>query len=423
MTLMFRSLSSPMYRIWFFAALCSNLGTWMQATAQTWLVLDELSHGSAVAVGITIGLQLGPQLLLAPWAGVLADRVSQRRYILIVTQAAMLILGTALGVLVLTGHAALWQLLLFALAFGTVNAVDAPSRQALVGDLVVQDDLTNAVALNSAIWNTARLIGPALAGVLIALIGTGWVFIVNGATFMLVITALLVMRTVQPHIRAERVGLRAEVMQGLRHVAAKPDLCSVFVIAFVMGGWGMNSPIFTSTMSLEYGRGAAGYGFLSSIFAVGAILAALLAARRPIAELSTIAAAAGGYGLFSVVAALMPSYEAYAAVTILTGFTIVTTMITCNSFVQQSVGSALRGRVMGFYMATSMGGAPLGALSAGWAADKLGARWSVGVGAAAGFACLTVALTALASVRRPAVASAQLPVAESPGRPVPDGGV
>lgn len=397
MSTTFRSFASPMYRIWFFAALLSNLATWMQATVQNWVVLAELSGGSAIAVAVTISLQLGPQLLFAPWSGVIADRVLERRRILMVTQALMFVLAVSLGLLLLFGVAQLWHVFAFALLFGITNAFDQPARQALVGDLVSRDHLTNAVALNSAVWNTARLVGPALAGVLIVLVGSGRVFILNGFTFLLVIGALALMRAVPARQCAEREGFWKEAAAGFRYVTRSPDLVAVFLIAFVMGAWGMNSPIFTSTMSLEYGRGAAGYGFLSSIFAVGAILAALLAARRPGAELRMITMAAGGYGVFSVVAALMPSYEGYAAVTILTGFTIVTTMITCNSYVQHEASPALRGRVMALYVAMTMGGAPIGALTAGYVADLSGARWSVGVGAAAGFVCCTIGVISLAA--------------------------
>jgi MFS family permease len=392
---MFRSLSSPMYRIWFVGALFANLGTWMQATVQNWVVLDELTEGSAISVAVTIGLQMAPQLLLSPWSGVLADRVLERRRILMVTQTIMMSLGITLGVLLLLGVATIWHVFAFALLFGCTNAFDAPARQAMIGDLVSHQNLTNAVALNSAVWNTARLAGPALAGILIVLIGSGWVFIVNGLTFLLVILTLALMRSIPARERPERAAFWTEAAAGFRYVTRRPDLVAVFLIAFVMGGWGMNSPIFTSTMSLEYGRGAAGYGFLLSIFAVGAILAALLAARRPDAEIRVITVAAGGYFGFSVLAALMPTYEGYALVTIITGFTIVTTMITCNSYVQQSIDPTLRGRVMALYMACTMGGSPLGALTAGTVADLFGARWSVGVGAAAGLVCCTIGVVSL----------------------------
>jgi MFS family permease len=409
MNTLFRSMSSPMYRIWFVGALFSNLGTWMQMTVQNWVVLDELTEGSAIAVAVTIGLQMAPQLLLSPWSGVLADRVLERRRILMVTQSIMMILGVTLGLLLLFGVAELWHVFAFALLFGCTNAFDAPARQAMIGDIVSREHLTNAVALNSAVWNTARLIGPALAGVLIVVIGSGLVFIVNGLTFMLVILMLVLMRSIPARERPERGRFWSEAGAGFRYVTSRPDLVAVFLIAFVMGGWGMNSPIFTSTMSLEYGRGAAGYGFLLSIFAVGAVLAALLAARRPGAEIRVITMAAGGYFVFSVIAALMPTYEGYALVTIVTGFTIVTTMITSNSYVQHSIDPSLRGRVMALYMACAMGGAPLGALTVGTVADLFGARWSVGVGAAAGAVCCAIGVVSLVTTARRLRALAVVP--------------
>lgn len=360
----------------------------MQATVQNWVVLAELTDNNATAVGITIGLQLGPQLLLVPWSGVVADRFD-RRHILLTTQSMMLLLGMSLGILHLAGMTQLWHLFLFAFLFGCTNAFDAPARQAMVGDLVAHEQLTNAVALNSASWNTARLVGPALAGILIVALGSGWVFIINATTFLGAIVALLFMRIERIVKVSTGEGFWSEVRDGLKYVAGRPNLIAAFCIAFVMGGFGMNSPIFTSTMSMMFGRGAAGYGFLSSIFAVGAIVGALLAARRKGPKARIITIAAGAYGTLSAIAAFMPTFEAYAAMTILTGFAIVSTTITTNGYVQEEADPRLRGRVMALYMATLMGGAPAGALFAGWIADAFGARWSVGVGAGAGLvACM-----------------------------------
>lgn len=384
----FSSLGSRTYRIWFMGTLVSNAGTWMQATVQNWVVLAELTDNNATAVGVTIGLQLGPQLLLVPWSGVVADRFD-RRHILLVTQTMMVLLGLLLGILTLAGVTHLWHLFLFAFLFGCTNAFDAPARQAMVGDLVAHEHLTNAVALNSASWNTARLVGPALAGILIVAVGSGWVFIINATAFLSAITALLIMKSEPVVVVAAKERFWAQVRVGLKYVTQRPNLIAAFCIAFVMGGFGMNSPIFTSTMSMMFGRGPAGYGFLSSIFAVGAIVGALLAARRKGPKARIITVAAGAYGILSAIAALMPTFEAYAAMTILTGFAIVSTTITTNGYVQEMADPKLRGRVMALYMATMMGGAPVGALFAGWIADTYGARWSVGVGAGAGIvACI-----------------------------------
>src|SRR6187549_3568753 len=179
---MFRSLAGINYRLWFAGALVSNIGTWMQRTAQDWIVLTELTDHDAVAVGITMSLQLGPQLLLVPWSGLIADRFDKRR-LLIATNVGMAMLGVGLGIMTVLGVAELWHVYLFALALGITSAIDAPARQAFVSELVSEKNLPNAVSLNSASFNGARLIGPAAAGVLTVAIGAGWVFIINGVTF------------------------------------------------------------------------------------------------------------------------------------------------------------------------------------------------------------------------------------------------
>jgi MFS family permease len=179
----FRSLRNVNYRIWVVGALVSNVGTWMQRTAQDWLVLTQLTHHNATAVGIVMGLQFGPQLLLLPFTGFAADRLDRRK-LLIFTQSAMGALSLILGVLTVSGLAELWHVYIFAFLFGCVTAFDAPARQTFVAELVGDTDLSNAVALNSTSFNAARMIGPAIAGILIASVGTGWAFLINGASFM-----------------------------------------------------------------------------------------------------------------------------------------------------------------------------------------------------------------------------------------------
>lgn len=398
MTHVFSSLRSVSYRTWFFGALISNAGVWMQATTQNWVVLTELSANSAIAMGFTIGLQLGPQLLLMPWSGLVADRFDRRR-VMMVTQSLMFALCVILGLLHLSGTTRLWHFMVFALLLGSINAFDAPARQALIADLVDRDDLPNAVSLNSASWNTSRLIGPALAGVLIMVIGSGWVFIINGSAFLAMIVALAFIHPEKTSPAQTRLGFWKDAAAGLHFVKGRSDLRAVFLAAFFMGGFGMNSPVFTSTMSVMFGRGSSGYGILSSIFAVGAITGALMAARRKTPSIRVICIAAGLYGILSTIAAMMPTFETYALLTIFTGMSIVSTTITSNSYVQVRTEDRIRGRVMALYMATTMGGAPVGAFVAGWAAETFGARWSVAVGAAAGFIACIITLVWLYSRR------------------------
>jgi MFS family permease len=208
----FRSLRAPNYRIWFAGALVSNVGTWMQRTAQDWIVLTELTRYDATAVGIVMALQFGPMLLLSPYAGLIADRYDKRR-VLMATQGAMAVLGLGLGLVVLSGRAELWHVYAFALLLGIASALDAPARQSFVSELVSDDDLSNAVALNSASFSAARMIGPAVAGVLIAGVGTGWVFLINAVSFVAVLVALTRLRVGELR-RPERVARSATSAAG-----------------------------------------------------------------------------------------------------------------------------------------------------------------------------------------------------------------
>lgn len=385
---MFRSLTHRNYRIWFIGALVSNVGAWMQATAQNWVVLTELTDNDAFAVGITMALQFAPQLLLVPITGLIADRFDRRK-ILMVTQSALMLLGLALGLLLILGHAELWHLYGFALALGLVNAVDNPARQTFVSDLVSSSDMSNAVALNSASFNTARMIGPAVAGFLIVLVGSGWVFVINAVTFLGVLIALAMLRGRQLQRMPRAPRAPGQFVAGFRYVTRRPDLVIVFVIVFLIGAFGMNFPIFSSTMAVEFGRGAGEYGLLSSILAIGSLTGALLAARRERARMRVIILASGFFGVAALTAAFMPTYWTFAASTMLIGFGAVTLLTTANGYVQTTTEPELRGRVMALYMAILVGGTPIGAPIVGAVADGMGPRWALGLAAiVAGVAAL-----------------------------------
>ncbi|MCT1395691.1 MFS transporter [Microbacterium sp. p3-SID338] len=388
---MFRSFANINYRIWFAGALVSNVGGWMQATAQDWVVLTELTDNDATAMGVTMALQFGPPLVLVSLTGWVADRFDRRK-ILLTTQTALLALAIAVGSLLLAGVMTLPMMLTFALGFGIVNAFDAPARQAFVSDMVSATETSNAVALNSASFNLARMIGPAVGGLLIVAIGSGWVFIVNAATFLAMIVALLLMRT---HLLAPRPKNRNRggLAEGFLYVWARSDLKVVFVTVFLIGAFGMNFPIFASTMALEFGAGADGYGVLSSVLAIGSLIGALLAARRDRARVRVVILAAGGFGIAAFVSAAMPTYLSYAVTLTFTGFMIVTLLTTANGYVQITTDPALRGRVLALYMAVIMGSTPVGAPIAGWVADAFGPRAAIMLGGTAGFIACAIGVT------------------------------
>jgi len=391
MSAMFRSFSNFNYRIWFLGALVSNVGGWMQATAQDWVVLTELTDNDATAMGVTMALQFGPPLVLVSVTGWVADRFDRRR-ILLLTQSVLMALALGVATLLLTGVMTLPLMFAFALAFGITNAFDAPARQAFVSDMVTLEDASNAVALNSASFNMARLIGPAVGGLLIVAVGSGWVFVLNAATFLAMLVALLLIRRGELLPRVKSRG-RTGLAEGFRYVWSRSDLKVVFVMVFLIGAFGMNFPIFASTMALEFGRQADGYGILSSVLAIGSLVGALLAARRDRARVRVLIVAAGLFGVASIVSSWMPTYWTYATVLILVGFSTVTMLTTANGYVQTTTDPLLRGRVLALYMAVVMGSTPIGAPIAGWITDVAGPRAAILVGGVAGLVAMSVGLS------------------------------
>lgn len=396
----FRSLDGFNYRVWAAGALVSNVGTWMQRTAQDWLVLTQLTHNNATAVGVVMALQFGPLILLLPWTGFAADHLDRRK-LLIGTQAAMGGLALGLGILTVTGLVQLWHVYVFAFLLGCVTAFDSPVRQTFVSELVGEDDLPNAVALNSTSFNAARMIGPAIAGMLIASVGTGWVFVMNAASFAAVIGSLCCLRIGELHLKGKAVRTKGSLADGFRYVWKRPDLKAVLLMLFLVGTFGLNFPIFISTMSvMVFHVGAGQYGLLTSIMAIGSVLGALLAARREKPQIALLLFAAAIFGFGFALAAIMPSYWSFGLVLIAIGVSAQTLTTSTISLVQLSTDPVMRGRVMAILLAIALGGTPIGAPIIGWVADTYGARWALGVAAAAGFAAAIVLLRYLARHRR-----------------------
>lgn len=378
---MFRSLRRFNYRTWFIGALISNVGAWMQSTALSWTVLTVLTDNDAAAVGLNMALQFAPQLLLVPLSGLIADKYDRRK-VLLVTQSSMGLLALALGVVVTTGIVELWHVQIFALVFGIVQAFDMPARQAFVSELVGQDDIANAVALNSASFHGARLLGPAVAGVLIALVSPGPVFLINAVTFVAMLVALARIRSteLQPSPRGAK-GL-GDIVQGFRYVRKRHDLLIIFLMAFILGTFGLNFPIYISTMTAtEFAADADTFGMLSSAMAIGSVTGALLSARSSRPRWTAIV---GGIGLFTIActfAAWTPGIIVFAVALAFAGFTAQLFMTNANSMVQLTSAPEVRGRVMALYGAVFMGGTPIGAPIVGWVADAFGPRWGIMVAA------------------------------------------
>jgi MFS family permease len=399
----FRSLNSFNYRMWASGAIISNIGTWMQRTAQDWLVLTQLTHNSATAVGVVMALQFGPQVLLLPFTGFAADHFDRRK-LLIATQSSMGALALGLGILTVTGLVQLWHVYIFAFLLGCVTAFDSPTRQTFVAEMVEEDHLSNAVALNSTSFNSGRMIGPAVAGVLIATVGTGCVFLINAASFLAVLVSLCSLRLHELRKTDRAVRTKSSLSDGFRYVWKRPDLKAILLMLFLIGTFGLNFPIYISTMSVKvFHKGAGQYGLLTSMMAVGSVTGALLAARRakPYVGLLIIGSAIFGLGL--ALAAIAPDYWLFGLSLTMIGVAAQTFTTTANSTVQLSTDPAVRGRVMAILLAIASGGTPIGAPIVGWVADKFGPRWALCVGAAAGIAAMLVGLFYLARYRNLAV--------------------
>ncbi|MDX5932148.1 MFS transporter [Acidiphilium acidophilum] len=402
----FRSLRGFNYRVWIIGAFVSNIGTWIQATAQDWLVLTRLTHHDASAVGIVLGLQFGPQFLLLPWTGGAADRLNQHK-LLMVTQAVMGTLALGLGLLTVAGVVRLWQVYVFAFLFGSAAAFDAPVRQTFVAELVGDGDLHNAVSLNSTSFNLARMIGPAVSGVIIADGGTGWAFLANGVSFAAVVMSLGFLRLgdLDPHARVTRA--KGNFIEGLRYVRGRPDLIAILAMLFLFGTFGLNFPIFISTMAVTvFHADARGYGVLSSVMAVGTVAGALFGAGRREAGFGSLLAGAGVFGIGCTLAALAPGYWWFAGALVVMGAATLTFTNTTNSLMQLSTEPAMRGRVMALRVGVALGGTPIGAPLIGLVADRFGPRWALGVGAASGFAAAAVGVYAAVRLKRGAVFAA-----------------
>ena len=387
----FHSLRYFNFRLWFFGNIIASTGMWMQRVAQDWLVLTVLTKNSGTQVGVVTALQFLPILLLSPWAGLLADRLN-RRALLQAMQLANALLGLILGVLILTNTAQLWHVYVLALLGGVAGAIDSPARQAFVSELVPAQSLSNAVGLNSTAFNAARLLGPAVSGLLIDAIGTGWVMIVTAVAFFAPVLTLALMRSADLVPRKVVKRSPGQIREGVSYVKNRPDIVLILVIVAVVSGLGMNFQLTSALMATEvYGKAAGEYGILGSFMAVGALTGSLLAARRAQPRLRLIVSGAAIYGLLEIVLALAPTYESFAVLAIPTGLAMLTMVTAANATIQITTEESVRGRVMALYSMIFMGATPIGSPFIGWVGEQFGARWSILVGGGASLAIGVIA--------------------------------
>ncbi len=377
----FQSLTVRNYRIWFVGILISNVGLWMARIAQNWIVLTMLTPNSGLAVGITIGLQFGPQLVLAPLAGFLADRYSKRA-ILLCTQLGLGLTAFAQSILVLTGVVQLWHVFVLAALIGVIAAVDAPSRNVFVSELVTHENLTNAVSLNSVSFNSARLIGPAFAGILIELVGPGVALAINGFSYIATIVALRMIRTSELHQPPRPAPGTVHIRDGFKYLRDNPRLVVVTAVMFVVSVTAMNTQVTIALMSrVEFGRGAGDFGLLNSAMAVGSIAGGLFAASSRAPRIGTLIASTAGLGLALAAGALTKNYLVFAGILLVAGFFMIRLATGANAYIQLGAPARVRGQVMAIYLAVFLGGSPIGAPLVGWIGDVVSPAATFWVGA------------------------------------------
>jgi len=391
----FRSLRIYNYRLFFFSQVVSMSGTWMQSVAQSWLVLQLT--GSGIDLGITVGLQFGPVLVVGAWAGALADRVDKRK-LLIVTQSVAAGLALILGVLTAADVVTVWMIWVLAGLTGTTVALDMPSRQSFVYEMVGPADLANAVGLNAVTINSSRIIGPALGGVLIAGVGVAPCFFLNAASFVAVIVALAVMHTGELLRGARLVREPGQIRAGLRYAwhtpALRIPLLMMAVVSTLAYNYSVVLPLLTKSV---YGRGGGAYGALSAAMGVGALAGALLMASRARPSRRLLVASTFAFGLVTVLLAVAPGYLWGMALLVLLGGAGVLFISTTNSLLQLNADDAMRGRVMSLWAVLFLGSTPIGGPLTGLLVRGFGVRWAVAVG---GVAALAAAAGAYWALRR-----------------------
>ena len=384
-----RALRHRNFQLFFAGQAISLIGTWMQTVAQSWLVYRMT--GSALLLG-TVGFASQiPVFIMAPIGGIVADRHNRRR-VVIGTQIASMVLAAVLALLTLSGLIHVWQIMAIAAGLGVVNAFDIPARQAFLIDMVGREDLLNAIALNSSMFNGARIIGPAIAGILVASIGEGWCFFANAVSYIAVIVGLLLMRIQHPANLANQGTPLENILEGFAFVRNTGPVRAILLLLGVVSIVGMPYAVLMPIFADKILRGGArGLGILMGATGVGALLgAASLAARVGVRGLGKlIALAAGGFGVSLILFSFSKIFWLSTVLLVPVGFGIMVQMASSNTLIQAMVPDRLRGRVMSVYSMMFMGMAPLGALSAGALAHRLGAPWTVATG---GVACIAAAI-------------------------------
>ena len=393
--LTFRSMSVRNYRLYFAGQLISTTGTWMQSIAQAWLVLQIT--GSGVALGVTVALQFTPVLLVGAWGGLVADRVDKRR-LLVGTQAAAGVLALVLGAVTALGVVQLWMIFVLALGLGAVNAVDNPARRAFVVEMVGTEHVSNAVSLSSAMFMAARVIGPAIAGLVIAGLGVSWCFFANGVSYSAAVLAFMAMRE-KEFFAVEPVPKRkGQLREGLRYAWSTPALRLVLVLTAVIGTLAFNFQVVLPLLAKEtFSGGAETLGVLYAFMSIGSVIGGLVSAHEAQATRRFVLGAALAFGGALVVAAFAPSLTLELLVLVPVGAAGIAFTAMSNGVLQTECAPEMRGRVAALFTVAFLGSTPIGGPIIGWVSQQLGPRAGLWVG---GVATLAVTVAAIAGIRR-----------------------
>ena len=391
----FRSMSVRNYRLYFAGQLISTTGTWMQSIAQAWLVLQIT--GSGVALGITVALQFTPVLLVGAWGGLVADRVDKRR-LLVGTQAAAGVLALVLGTVTVLGVVQLWMIFVLALGLGAVNALDNPARRAFVVEMVGAEHVSNAVSLSSAMFMAARVIGPAIAGLVIAGFGVSWCFFANGVSYSAAVIAFLAMRQ-NEFFSVEPVPKRkGQLREGLRYAWSTPALRLVLVLTAVIGTLAFNFQVVLPLLAKQtFSGGADTLGVLYASMSIGSVVGALVSAHEARATRRFVLGAALAFGAALVAAALAPTFGLELLVLVPVGAAGIAFTAMANGVLQTETAPEMRGRVAALFTVAFLGSTPIGGPIIGLVSQQLGPRAGLWVG---GVATLAVTVAAIAAIRR-----------------------
>jgi MFS family permease len=395
----FQSMHVRNFRLFFTGQLISQSGTWMQTIALNWLILD-LSHDNGFLVGMAIALQFTPTLLFGVWGGAIADRFDKRK-VLLCTQTAMAAVAVLLAVIDLTGVVQLWMLYVLVFALGMALAVDNPTRQSFVAELVPPADLPNAIGLSSAIFQLARVLGPAFAGVLIVLVGTSLCFVLNAVSFVFIIAALVMMRPSELYRGAPVGREKGQLRAGLHYVWQTAELRWILLLTLVVGTFAINSPVILPLLAkLTFHGGAEAYSWMSIAMGAGAMVGALVAANLHDTHGRLLFTTGMVFGVAILVASLAPTLGLFITMLVLVGGGQIAFLATCNTLLQMISEPTMRGRVMAVYTITLLGTTPIGGPTVGWISDQFGPRWGFAVGGIATVIGVLVFGTAFMRARR-----------------------